>query len=901
MDSAETLSRTLPRRGPWRTTQNPASAATGGVRGMSFARTKIQPPRPRAGTTGTWIERPALDAHLLDALLGQRLVLVCAAAGYGKTTALARQLARLPAGTAVAWVSADADDDLHRLLECWVAALEPYDLPWRTAPEALLARVDDPRGRARLAAELLDALESCEVEHGVIVFDDLHRVADAAFFELLDGVLERLGPRWTVAIATREDPPLSLARWRAAGELAEFRRHELQFAAEEAEALAGALEAEVPGAGALAARTRGWPAGLRLALAHGARSAAAGERAIRDFLAEEVVAPLPEDLRAFLLRSAVLPELTAARAAAVTGDARAAAQIERIERLGLFVSSLQAAEPTLRLHDLFRETLLERLRLEHPDEWPALWRRAAAGESDPARQLPMLLHAGDVDGAAAALLAQAPTLLTEGALGTVGHLLALFPENFAAASPALHEVRGLLAWARWDFPAMLQSMRAAERGWLERGEADRARAAVAHQSLALNALGRHVESAARLGPLRREAMSRDTRVVVLVACTWHALDLGSLHRLGPLLDELVALLETCDDASLWYRAHPLPRLNGLPGTEASLQRYVRGALRVAADRPLPLRALARVQAGWHHAWQRGDLDAAETELAAVLEDCRWLGEPANVAGSAQLLAAFVHALRGEREPALAAAERMVDEHPTARGPASLWVQRLHAARVAARFDDRERLVRHLDWLQGHPSADGFAAAAQASQIEALAGHAERLAGRREAAVDCWSRALECEEAIDRLGHAVEVRLYRAAALLALGRRESAAAELATAVRRVAGGAGVGAALFARPAIEALAAADWTGVLSDEAISVLGGWLGRAFAPPAAEAAALPGGLSAREWGVLERIAAGDSNKLIARALDLSPHTVKRHVANILDKLGAASRGQAAAWYAVQRG
>ena len=55
-------------------------------------------------------------------------------------------------------------------------------------------------------------------------------------------------------------------------------------------------------------------------------------------------------------------------------------------------------------------------------------------------------------------------------------------------------------------------------------------------------------------------------------------------------------------------------------------------------------------------------------------------------------------------------------------------------------------------------------------------------------------------------------------------------------------------------------------------------------------------LSSREREVLARIAAGDSNKLIARAFDLSPHTVKRHVANILDKLGVESRGQAAAWY-----
>jgi DNA-binding NarL/FixJ family response regulator len=49
-----------------------------------------------------------------------------------------------------------------------------------------------------------------------------------------------------------------------------------------------------------------------------------------------------------------------------------------------------------------------------------------------------------------------------------------------------------------------------------------------------------------------------------------------------------------------------------------------------------------------------------------------------------------------------------------------------------------------------------------------------------------------------------------------------------------------------------------------------------------------------------RTAAGDSNKLIARAFDLSPHTVKRHVANILDKLGVQSRGQAAAWHRERR-
>jgi DNA-binding CsgD family transcriptional regulator len=54
-------------------------------------------------------------------------------------------------------------------------------------------------------------------------------------------------------------------------------------------------------------------------------------------------------------------------------------------------------------------------------------------------------------------------------------------------------------------------------------------------------------------------------------------------------------------------------------------------------------------------------------------------------------------------------------------------------------------------------------------------------------------------------------------------------------------------------------------------------------------------LSEREHEVLRCVAAGDSNKVIARALGLSPHTVKRHVANVLGKTNARSRGQAVAW------
>ena len=94
---------------------------------------------------------------------------------------------------------------------------------------------------------------------------------------------------------------------------------------------------------------------------------------------------------------------------------------------------------------------------------------------------------------------------------------------------------------------------------------------------------------------------------------------------------------------------------------------------------------------------------------------------------------------------------------------------------------------------------------------------------------------------------------------------------------------------------------WQGHLDSGALATLRRW-SAALHPAAGQEAAPAQGpivgerLSARELEVLEHIARGESNKLIARAFDLSPYTVKRHVANILDKLALTSRGQAAAWF-----
>ncbi|WP_457395008.1 response regulator transcription factor, partial [Roseateles sp. P5_E1] len=136
----------------------------------------------------------------------------------------------------------------------------------------------------------------------------------------------------------------------------------------------------------------------------------------------------------------------------------------------------------------------------------------------------------------------------------------------------------------------------------------------------------------------------------------------------------------------------------------------------------------------------------------------------------------------------------------------------------------------------------------------------------------------------------------AALLLEGGDRGGAAEALAPALaRREPGGL-----LWAVPKLLQMAAEDWGDLLDPVDLARLRGWA-EAVRPATrvvVEAAAVSGDdrLSQREAEVIAQIAAGASNKHIARALDLSPHTVKRHVANILDKLGLNSRGEAAAWW-----
>ena len=224
----------------------------------------------------------------------------------------------------------------------------------------------------------------------VLVLDDYH-VIDAP--EVQQGMafwVDHLPPGVHVVIASRADPALPLARWRARGELAEIRAAELRFTAEEAAAYLNegmGLALTARDVAVLEARTEGWIAALQLAaLSMQGREDVAGfiagfagdDRYVVDYLAEEVLQRQSGRVQAFLLQTCILGRLSGPLCDAVTGQGGGKAMLEALDRGNLFLVALDDRRRWYRYHHLFADVLQARLLDEQPGQVPGLHRRASA-------------------------------------------------------------------------------------------------------------------------------------------------------------------------------------------------------------------------------------------------------------------------------------------------------------------------------------------------------------------------------------------------------------------------------------------------------------------------------------------------------------------------------------------
>ena len=347
--------------------------------------TKLYIPPPR--------QKVVLRPHLLDRLneglrqnpgSGRKLTLISAPAGFGKTTLVSEWVAGFE--RRAAWLSLDeGDNDPTRFLAYLVTALRTIVAD---IGEGVLSVLQSPQlpPIASILTPLLNEITTIP-DGFVLVLDDYHVInaspvdASTSVDDAITFLLEHLPPQMHVAIVTREDPNLPLARLRARGQLTELRVTDLRFTSSEAaeflnQVMGLALSAE--DITVLETRTEGWIVGLHLAALalQGTismqghedtnsfiKSFSGRHHFVLDYLVEEVLQQQPESVQTFLLQTSILDRLCGPLCDAVLLDTSASGQktLEYIEQNNLFLVPLDNERRWYRYHHLFADLLRQRL------------------------------------------------------------------------------------------------------------------------------------------------------------------------------------------------------------------------------------------------------------------------------------------------------------------------------------------------------------------------------------------------------------------------------------------------------------------------------------------------------------------------------------------------------------
>ncbi len=419
--------------------------------------TKLHAPAVR----DEWVEREELIGYLAGGTA--RLVLVAAPAGSGKTTLVAQWGASTIEDRPLAWISLDrGDDDPVRLWSHVVSALQRA-CPGFGGEDILRAlRVQMPDVAGTVLPSLVNELAALPVPV-VLVLDDYQVIEERSCHVQIEFLLLHLPPSAQIVVITRADPPLPLARLRAAGEMAEIRARQLRFTRAEIAALVrtvSAVELAETDVADLFERTEGWPAGVYLAAlslrghpSPGAfvRQFTGQHRFIVDFLAEEVLSRQPGQIRQFLARTAVLGRFCVPLCDAVTGSASAAEIIEVLDRENLFVVPLDDKREWYRYHQLFAQVLRDELARTEPAIVPVLRERASAwhrasGTAEEA--IGYALAAGDVAAAASLIARHWYAYVDSGRAATVRGWIRSLGDDQTAGNPlAAHSAAWVAAFS----------------------------------------------------------------------------------------------------------------------------------------------------------------------------------------------------------------------------------------------------------------------------------------------------------------------------------------------------------------------------------------------------------------------------------------------------------------------
>ena len=445
-------------------------------------KTKLSAPQLRASL----VYRSRLH-NMLEEGAGRALTLICAPAGYGKTTLLVEWIASLPKDSSiptVCWLSLDeGDNDPIRFLSYLLAALEKANVEMSAPAHTQLRAFPSPTLQVVLA-RLINRIEDLASPIH-LVLDDYQFISNSEIHEVLTFLLDHLPANLHLVIATRSDPPLALHRLRARNQLMEIRAEALRFTPEEVAAFLNQvmqLSLSTEDISTLETRTEGWVTGLQMAalsilgrpdISQFIQSFSGSNRYILDYLAEEVLNRQPENIQRFLMLTSTLDRFCASLCAAVVEEGEAFSQntLQNLESANLFLVALDDERQWYRYHHLFGELLQARIQHATPELIPNLHARASAwyehhGWIDEA--INHSIKARNWEGSARLVEQNILGFLSRGRLATVMKWVDVLPQELFLYHPVLciRIASALTQAGRWYMTGVfLENAEKAIEGW----------------------------------------------------------------------------------------------------------------------------------------------------------------------------------------------------------------------------------------------------------------------------------------------------------------------------------------------------------------------------------------------------------------------------------------------------
>lgn len=409
------------------------------------------------------VSRPRL-VQKINSGIDQKLTLISAPAGFGKTTLLTEWIRR--SNKQVTWLSLDEDDNnLKRFLTYLITALGKIDDCIGDGILPLLKATGDPPIEP-LLTRLINNLSLIDGEF-YLVLDDYHLISKPEIHEIVNFLLEHLPPNAHFLISGRVDPPIAISRMRARDQMIEIRPNDLRFIESEGKIylndLSG-LDLSPEDIYALVSRTEGWITGLQLAALsmRGRKNIhefvadfSGSHQYIIDYLVDEVMARQPQELRTFLYRTSLLSRFCASLCDAVLEITESRRIIHEIDEANLFLVHLDDERNWYRYHHLFSDFLNQRLIEIEPEISLKLHSRASIWFEDNGFLTDAINHAlvGNEFTRAAKLIERVgPEMMMHSEFDQLTSWLDALPQDQVNSWPWLCIIRAWMCqrWAQFD-------------------------------------------------------------------------------------------------------------------------------------------------------------------------------------------------------------------------------------------------------------------------------------------------------------------------------------------------------------------------------------------------------------------------------------------------------------------